>query len=201
MDTPDALAAAEEARVICDPQTVLHSERSYRWAWLMSRYESLEVDAEELYVASMLHDLGLGDRYRAAAEQGDFAIVGAGAAERFLMQRGWDAGRRREVTGAIGTHLNPRVNAHREGPLARLLSLGPAMDYFGFGAHRLAPAAARAVTSAHPRPADPVTMLPEVRHGQGCRPAFLMGLGTGRFIAKNPLDRPPMADPGVTLPA
>lgn len=201
VDTADALAAAEEVRGICDLHVVLHSERSYRFAWLMSRYEGLEVDPEDLYVCSMLHDVGLAECHRPALERGDFAIVGAQEAERFLDGRGWDTERTRVVADAIGTHLNPRVPASREGNLARLLSLGPALDYFGFGAHRVEPAAARAVIADFPRPEDATTMLGTVTHGPGCRPAFLMGLGVGRFIARNPLDRPPVVGDGAALAA
>jgi hypothetical protein len=190
VDTMEARAAAVEAAATCDVQTVLHSERSYRFAWLMSRYEGLDVDAEELYVASMLHDLGLGDKHRAAAEQGDFAVVGAEAANLFLSHRGWEAQRRLRVADAIGMHLTPRVPTRRAGSLARLLSLGPALDYLGFAAHRLDPAAVRAVLVGCPLPSDAPTILPKVNHGVRCRPAFLMGLGVGRFIVNNPLDRP-----------
>jgi len=189
VDTAVARAARDLADAVCDHHVVEHCERSYYWSWLTAKFEGLDVDPETLYVANILHDLGLGERNRDAARDGDFAVVGGMQARDLLMAHGWALGPATEVGDSIGMHLNPIVSAERHGALARVLSIGPAMDFFGFGSHRFSDEAVVAVTRRHPRPSSTKDLLPDIEHGPGTRPALLLKLGVGRFIPRNPLDR------------
>lgn len=189
VDSIEARAALEFATEIYDLRLLLHCQRSWYWSWMLGQYEGRRADPELVFVSCILHDLGLADRYSPAAADGDFSVVGAQAARTFLTERGWDPQRRDIVADAISLHLNPRVDARIHGDEARLLSLGPALDFFGFGAHRIPSATAREVLERHPRPESAKDLFPEIVHGDGCRPSFLLSLGIKRFVTDNPLDR------------
>jgi HD superfamily phosphodiesterase len=58
-DTAAVRGAREAARMYSSPSLFNHSARSYLWAASLGRTEGLDFDAELLYVAALLHDLGL----------------------------------------------------------------------------------------------------------------------------------------------
>jgi HD superfamily phosphodiesterase len=61
-DVPDTAAcrsALEVATEYCSPALLNHSVRSYLWAAHLGAARTMSVDAELLYVAAVLHDLGL----------------------------------------------------------------------------------------------------------------------------------------------
>src|SRR5215204_1781937 len=94
-DTAPVRGAREVARLYSSPSLYNHAARSYLWAASLGRSEGLAFDAELLYVAALLHDLGLVeafDTHRTAFEEagGDVGwALAAGA--------GWPAPRRTRV--------------------------------------------------------------------------------------------------------
>ena len=60
-DTAVALAAAELVRREAPPVLVAHCHRSYLFGALLGTRDGLQWDPEVLFVAAMLHDLGLTD--------------------------------------------------------------------------------------------------------------------------------------------
>src|SRR4051812_13330701 len=84
-DSQLAREAMELAREASTPALFHHVLRTYVFAELVGRRMEMRYDAELLYIAAVLHDLGLTDRYRGA---GRFEVDGADAAAQFLSGRG-----------------------------------------------------------------------------------------------------------------
>jgi hypothetical protein len=104
-----------------------HAFRSYAWAAWFGRREAIEVDVGTLWVASVLHDIGLTEEWRAGA---CFEVDGAEAAASFLREHG-AADDTIEVVGqAIVLHMQPSV-ARDEGDVAYLLDAGVSCDVSG----------------------------------------------------------------------
>ena len=84
-DTAPVRGAREAALRYSSPSLFNHCARSYLWAASLGRSEGLDFDAELLYVAALLHDLGLVeafDTHRTAFEEagGDVGwVLAAGA--------------------------------------------------------------------------------------------------------------------------
>ena len=125
-DTAAARRAEEVCREASSPSLVNHCFRSYAWGALLGVRDGVRWDAELLYVAAMLHDLGLTPAYDRG---GCFESDGADAARELLAELGWPAPRAETVADAIYLHM------HEVGPddtpEALLLDLGTAVDVRG----------------------------------------------------------------------
>jgi hypothetical protein len=100
-------------------------------------------DPELLYVACMLHDLGL-DPARRPDDGSCFTLVGAEAA------LGLDAERCRAAAEAIAIHMNMRVTMD-EGAEGYLLTAGAQADVIGRRKREIADGTMAAVLERHPR--------------------------------------------------
>jgi hypothetical protein len=168
---------------------VNHCERAYLWSASLDRLKQIPYDAELLYVASMLHDLGLVaafDNHLAPFEDagGDVAwVFGAGA--------GWAPERRDRVREIIVRHMGDEVDPAVDAE-GHLLRAGTGLDIVGRDVD-LWPAGFRAeVLRRHPR----LTLVPEfaaafedqARRKPGCAAAAAVASGLDRRLASNPLD-------------
>jgi HD domain len=149
---PDT-ALAEAAQSLCErvstPASVRHCLRTYAWAALLGQRMQLTFDPELLFVASLLHDLGLTDHARPTQDVPCFAVSGARAAREFLRTQGVAEERALRAAECICLHVNPYVSS-RHHPEARLLSAGAALDAIGARKHELLPSVRRAVLRQHP---------------------------------------------------
>jgi hypothetical protein len=105
IEVPDS-ALARRARAligdVAEPFLVNHSVRSYAWAVELARHDELTFDPEVLYVAAVLHDIGLVPAYDVG---GCFEVDGAIAAERFARETGADSDRVRAIYDVIALHM------------------------------------------------------------------------------------------------
>src|SRR6185295_1096421 len=79
-ETPAARAAAELCRGASSPALAGHCERTYLWGALLGARDGIAFDSELLYVACLLHDLGLTGRFAPQGTTACFALAGAEAA-------------------------------------------------------------------------------------------------------------------------
>ena len=147
---PDSKLAREANEWVRDVSTPLvhhHSLRSYVFAELLGRARGLTYDSEVLYLATLMHDLGLTERY-AGAER--FEVDGANAARDFLVRRQVAPEKVSRVWDAIALHTSAGIAGHKE-PEVALAHYGISVDVIGMGAERIGREGLDAVVAAFPR--------------------------------------------------
>jgi hypothetical protein len=192
-DSRLARAAEDRARELSTPALYAHCLRTWGFASLFAQRDRVAHDPELLYLACVLHDLGLTpallgrDPYAAC-----FAVEGARAARALVREHGASDDRARLVAEAIALHLNVTVPA-RLGAEAHLLSKGVSLDVVGRRAHQIPARATTEVMARWPR-AGLGTELARVTTEQArlrpqSRSALLHRLGFVKLIEGNPLER------------
>lgn len=172
----------------CSPEYLLnHSLRSYAWATLLAQRDDLRFDHEELYLACILHDIGLTQQAPPCGSVCCFAISGALEAERFLLQHGYPARSTAIVADAIALHLNGQVPL-ASGAAAHLLRQATALDLTGLGKSRIGKEAREHVVARYPRhdfkPALTATLLSPAISQPNTRAHLLCCLGLDKLIAR-----------------
>jgi hypothetical protein len=146
-DSPLCAAATAYARSVSDPFLFNHVLRSYVFAELCGRAEGLAYDRELLYLACVLHDLGL-TAIAPASER--FEVEGADAAREFLARQGLSDRALDTVWDAIALHTTMTI-PQRKAPEIALCQRGIAVDV-GFVPLAAAPGAAvPEILAAFPR--------------------------------------------------
>jgi hypothetical protein len=187
--SPATTAAREVVVRYSSAALVNHCERSYLWSASLGELKGIAYDAELLYVASMLHDLGLVaafDNHLAPFEDagGDVGwVFGAGA--------GWPSERRDRVKEIIVRHMWPEVDPALDAE-GHLLCEGTGLDVSGRNVDTW-PADFRAeVLRRYPR----LTLVAEfiaafedqARRKPGCAAAAAVASDLGARLAGNPLE-------------
>lgn len=186
-----ATAWAEQTH---EPWLLAHSLRTWGFARLFAQADGLEVDAETLYLACLLHDTGLTDEGRIAAGEGCgcFALHGAHVSESLLIEWDADPAQAAEVAQAIALHLNvtvPRVH----GASAHLLSQGVGLDCVGARAADVGREAITSVVRSYDRTRFPALLIErlgaEARERPQSRTGALWRVGFPLAIRMNPINR------------
>ncbi|HXU29393.1 MAG TPA: cyanamide hydratase [Thermoanaerobaculia bacterium] len=148
--TPIAGAAAALCTEHSTPALSNHCHRTYLWGALLAARDGVKYDAELFYVVSLLHDLGLTERFAPQGPVACFALSGAEAAERFARREGWTTLRAEMLAEAICLHLNPNVSVE-EGAEAHLVRQGSGLDVVGLRFDEIARGTRAEVLGRHPR--------------------------------------------------
>jgi hypothetical protein len=196
-DPPDsALArlAEERVREISAPVLYGHCLRTWAFAALFAQRDRIAHDEELLYLACVMHDLGLTETHdQRDSTAACFAVEGARAAHELLCRHGEAEDRARTVAQAITLHLNISV-PQRLGAEAHLLSKGVSLDTVGRRAHRLPATPIEDVNDRWPRDGFSDHLIQVTRRQADIRPqsrsALLHRLGFAGLLRANPLDRP-----------
>lgn len=150
---PDS-AVAKEAEELCREASssllVNHCLRTYAWGMILGKSDGLSPDPELLYVASMLHDLALTDRFRGYAPMPCFGARAGILAGEWARERGWHEHRCARLGDVVSLHLNARVPPEL-GAEAQLLQAGAGLDVIGLRHWELAPETVAAVVARYPR--------------------------------------------------
>jgi len=128
--TPDSRLAAEADELLrTSSPTFLtnHCVRSYAWSVALAEHDHVRFDAELLYVAALLHDLGLVHRFDTGS---CFEEDSARAATALVAGAGWPSERREALAEAIRLHVAIAV-ALEDGPEAYLLWHATGLDVTG----------------------------------------------------------------------
>jgi len=143
-----AARALDEANAALPPGLLAHSTRTFLLARAYAERRSITFDEEGLFVAAMLHDLGLVPSLRDGAAP--FPQVGSRRLVTLFKEEGQPADRGSDLARAIDLHMRwfPRWSA---GPEAGLLQVGAWMDVLG-RRRRQVPATVRAdIDATYPR--------------------------------------------------
>src|SRR5579871_2671366 len=101
---PDSpLAKEATAMAMSEPAPIFnHSLRTFLFAELIARVQAVDQDVESVYVASLLHDIGLVPEH--SSDKDRFEVDGANVARRLLHKYGVEATRTDTVWDAITLH-------------------------------------------------------------------------------------------------
>ncbi|SDQ22251.1 cyanamide hydratase [Microbacterium sp. cf332] len=146
--TPTAARALDAVGRWSSPALVNHGIRSWAWARLRGRALGLDHDPELLFVAAMLHDLGVTPAFD--AHEIAFESAGGAAAWMFAAGAGWPPARRERVREVIERHMwlsvDPVLDAE-----GHLLEVATSLDVSGLAPELWDADVLRAVTARHPR--------------------------------------------------
>ena len=146
---PDSELAKAVTSLVREVSTVPlfnHVTRSFLFGSRLGAAKGLKFDPELLFVAAMMHDLGLTERYMADAR---FEIDGADAAAQILRARAYPEAKIDVVWEAIALHASMEIAACRC-PEVALVHIGTFMDA-GFNASELPASVFQEVFEALPR--------------------------------------------------
>lgn len=143
-----AARALDVTRAWSSPALVNHCLRSWAWASLLAPTIGLDPDRELLFVATMLHDLGVTPSFDAHAVP--FEDAGGAVGSVFALGAGWDAARARRVGEVIERHMWTSVDPALDAE-GHLLEVATSLDVSGVGFARWNASDLRAVTDAVPR--------------------------------------------------
>jgi HD domain-containing protein len=145
-DSPLCEAATQLARRVSEPFLFHHVIRSWAYAEWLGQSRGGKHDAEVLYVATVLHDLGLTDLVPARER---FEVEGADAAKEFLARQGMAEARIELAWDAIALHTTAGI-ALRKAPEIALCHLGIAHDLRHVSEELEHAGVTRAVRAAYP---------------------------------------------------
>ena len=139
--------AIDLSRSASEPFLFNHVMRSWLFGVLLSQGAERAPDPELLAVATILHDLGLTQRYTAESR---FEVDGANAARSFLKGRGISTQQIQLVWDAIALHTTPSIAPHKE-PEVAMTHSGITMDVLGAGLDRIPQDKQAAILTEFPR--------------------------------------------------
>lgn len=146
--SPVAARALDVVRALSSPELANHCLRSWAWASLLAPTIGLAPDRELLFVAAMLHDLGVTPSFDAHSVP--FEDAGGAVGSVFALGAGWDAARARRVGEVIERHMWTAVDPALDVE-GHLLEVATSLDVSGAGFDRWEADDLRAVTAAVPR--------------------------------------------------
>jgi HD domain len=186
--TAAAKAAVEVLTQFSPPALVHHCHRSYLLAAALATQEGVEIEAELLYVAALLHDLALEpafDNHTLPFEEagGHVAwVLAAGA--------GWPAERRDRAAGIIVAHM--RGADPETDPEGDLLDVATGLDIGGRDVERWPEPLLAEIVAAYPRLDLAERFTACFRDQANRKPASAAAAairaGLGERLAANPLD-------------
>jgi HD domain len=147
VDTSLVRDAIDLARSSSEPYLFNHVMRSWLFAVLIAEETKFAPDPELLAVSTVLHDLGMTDRY-AAAER--FEVDSANAARAFLKERDIPAQQGQLVWDSIALHTTRSIALHKE-PEVAMTHSGIAVDVIGAGLDLIPQEKAAAILIEFPR--------------------------------------------------
>jgi hypothetical protein len=154
-DPPDS-AFARDVQEACDeqpPAIVAHSYRTWAFGHALAALDGHQLDPEQFWCASLLHDAGLAEPVPGE----DFTLRSAAAAIARADRHGHDG---EPIADAITVHATAGIDPERDGALGAYVQAGAMLDLGGLRIWDASPQMLREVARRHPPPGD---MIPFVR--------------------------------------
>ncbi|WP_231855991.1 HD domain-containing protein [Nocardia cyriacigeorgica] len=185
--------AVELAEAVYGGELHQHCLRCWYFGAAFAQLDGLRFDPEALYVAALLHDIGLTDRYRPAPDQSPcFAVHGGAVARERLMTWGASTELAGLVDDAIALHMDVAVDP-AQGVEAHLLHAAAHLDVAGSRIGDLPRPLLAEILRAHPRDGFSdvflAAMRREARERPDSRAAVMWKQGMRIPVSMNPLNR------------
>jgi hypothetical protein len=182
--------AREVAREFLSAALLDHCERSYLWAASHGRADGISFDAELLFVAAILHDLGLTATFDSVSVA--FETAGGNVAWVFGAGSGWSVRRRARVREVIERHMGQTPSPEKD-PEGHLLNLATGFDISGRHPELWPGDLRRSVLERYPRGdlAEEFACAFEAQAGRKPTSAAAQAVRNGirQRLAANPLER------------
>src|SRR5277367_2873863 len=151
-DSKLAVAALDLVKIESHASIYKHVLRTFVFGGLAARAKGIGFDEELFFLGSVLHDLGLTERFGAPAGrfEVEVEVEVVGAAEKFLWSEGVAAERSAVVWEAIALHTSNGI-ALRRTPEVALVHIGASIDVMGLGLENLPPTVVEQTIEALPR--------------------------------------------------
>lgn len=190
-DSRLARSTEDLLRAFGSPVLVEHSLRTYLWGSLLGQLDDQKYDAEVLYVASLLHDLGLTAALHGSSPGAAcFTLDGVRGAEPVLAQTTPERAER--IRRAVTLHLNIEVPGELHGWEAHYVRAGALLDVTGERYHELPAELVHRVLELHPRQDLKEEVIrwarSEARIHAGSRLATLSLLGIATLVRRAPFE-------------
>jgi hypothetical protein len=190
-DSACARVALEKVHALASPAIANHSLRTYIWGSLLGQIDGKSWDEEILFVAAMLHDLGLTEALHGSCRDAQcFTLDGVyGVPEVFAHTTDERAERMRR---AVLLHLNIDVPGDVHGWEAHYVRAGALLDIVGQRAEQLPRQTIQATLALHPRLQLKQEIVAWVQRESRLRPysrlATLDRLGLCGLVRRAPFD-------------
>ena len=145
-NSPLTRAATDTATKVLPTVLLNHSYRTYQFGRALGELDGVDVDAELLFAAALLHDTGL----VIGTGRDDFTLTSARIARDVAETVGLSTAATETLQTAITMHPSPRVTPGA-GPVAYLLAAGAAADVVGTRTWQLPDAILTTTVRDHPR--------------------------------------------------
>ena len=125
--SPPDTALAREAEAACgeQPASIIgHSYRTWLFGNALAALDRIELDAEQFYCASLLHDYGIAD----VVPGQDFTLRSADRAMACVERAGTDASVGEAIADAICVHPTPGATVERDGAVGCYVQAGAMVD-------------------------------------------------------------------------
>jgi hypothetical protein len=146
VDSKIARNAMQLARATSAPYLFNHAVRTYLLGSIIGRARAQHFDKELLFLACILHDLGLTDQYEGELP---FEIEGAEAARRFLEENGYPGQGIEIVWDGIAMHASP-IGRFKQ-PEISLVGAGAGADVLGPDSSQITKSDLGEILKAFPR--------------------------------------------------
>lgn len=187
---PDSALARKAVELVAEtsPGFLLnHGLRAYAFGAALGRRDRLKFDRELLFLAAVMHDLGLVEQFDTPDQP--FELQGAKAARGFLLEQGVDNERADLVHEAIALHASIGV-ASRGAPEVQLCHYGTGVDVAGFRLYDMEWQDVKRVVDVWPRLGFKQGFVPllkdQVARKPHCNIAGLVGFGFTGMIEAAP---------------
>ncbi len=146
-DSPSITRAIEYARDHSESWLFNHVMRSWLFAEALAQQNHLAHDGEVLAVATLLHDLGLAEKFTGTLR---FEVESANVARTFARREGFDARRTQLVWDGVALNSTPSIGLHKEAEVS-LCTQGIGLDWGGWGIDSLPRTLVDEILGTYPR--------------------------------------------------
>ncbi|MFJ3485512.1 HD domain-containing protein [Pseudomonas sp. NPDC090202] len=152
-----------------------HVHRTWWFAEFLGRTRGLKYDRETVYLASLLHDLGLTEEF---AGDNRFEVDGADAASRLLLDNGASDAQAQLVWDGIALHSSAGI-AERKQPEIALIFMGAHVDVMGLFIEEITPSLIDDTLALYPRLGMKAAFTQAVAEVARKKPHTAIGTGLG----------------------